>query len=158
MLLKTRLTFIFFFISLCVLAASQPSPSVVVNEFYKYHFAHDMGFSEETFKAREKWFTPDAIADSKKYFAFPGNPDEPPYIEGDAFTGSQEYPNLYSLGAETISGTTAQVPVTFTWKEDGHTTKGIVILKNIDGKWLMDDVTFADQDSFRKLLQDAVKQ
>jgi Protein of unknown function (DUF3828) len=133
------------------------SPETVVTKFYKYHFSHDMAFTQEALKHRSAWFTPELLEACRVYFAIPENPDEPPYIEGDPFTGSQEYPNRYSVGKGVISDTFARVPVIFTWKEDGHSTKGEVVLKNLKGKWLIDDVEFPDQDSVRKLLTDASK-
>jgi Protein of unknown function (DUF3828) len=133
------------------------SPETVANNFYKYHFSHDMGFTPETVKSRSNWLTPELIEACRLYFAVPEDPEEPPYIEGDPFSGSQEYPNRFSLGASTTSGLSAKVPVTFTWKEDGHSTKGTVVLKYLQGKWLIDDVEFLDQESVRKLLSDALK-
>jgi hypothetical protein len=133
------------------------SPESVVTKFYKYHFSHDMAFTPDSLKRRSAWLTPELLEACRVYFAVPENPDEPPYIEGDPFTGSQEYPNRYSVGKGVISETSARVPVIFTWKEDGHSTKGEVVLNNLKGKWLIDDVEFPDQDSVRKLLSDAVK-
>lgn len=131
------------------------SPESVINSFYKYHFSHDMGFTPETVKSRSAWLSAELLAACKVYFAAPEDPEEPPYIEGDPFTGSQEYPNKFSVGSASVSEMSAKVPVTFTWKEDGHSTKGTVLLKNVKGKWLIDDVEFPDQDSVRKLLSDA---
>jgi hypothetical protein len=132
------------------------TPAAAVSAFYQYHFANDMGFSDKTFHARAKWFTPEAQEAARKYFAMPEIPDEAPYIEGDPFTGSQEYPSRFSVGTESIAGKTAQVPVIFTWNEDDHSISATVVLKHANGEWLIDDVTFPDQDSFRKLLADAL--
>ena len=145
------------FISSAYGAPKVVPPESVVTKFYKYHFSHDMAFTQDTLKHRSGWLTPDLLEACRVYFAVPENPDEPPYIEGDPFTGSQEYPNRYSVGKGNITEKTAKVPVIFTWKEDGHSTKGEVVLKNLKGKWLIDDVEFPDQDSVRKLLSDASK-
>ena len=127
------------------------APEAVVNTFYKYHFAHDMAFDPGSVKHRSVWLTPDLVKACEAYFSLPQDPDEAPDIEGDPFTGSQEYPDTYALGSATVADTMARVPVTFTWK-DGHSTHGTVVLKKLSGKWLIDDVEFPDQDSVRKLL------
>lgn len=133
-------------------AASVASPKVIVDEFYKYHFSHDMAFTPEAVQQRAAWLTP-ALKDAcRVYFGLPSDPDEVPDIDGDPFTGSQEYPDAYSTGPAEVKDDTARVPLTFTWKEDHHTTNGVAILKNVEGHWLIDDVEFPDQDSIRKLL------
>ena len=127
------------------------TPEAVVDAFYKYHFSHDMAFDPSNVRQRSSWLTPDLLKACKAYFALPQDPDEAPDIEGDMFTGSQEYPNTYVLSPGKVAETTARVPVTFKW-DDGHSTHGNVVLKKLGGKWLIDDVEFPDQDSIRKTL------
>jgi hypothetical protein len=155
-----RIKFLFLIFLFCALSASSASdsPETVVDKFYKYHFSHDMGFTQETLTHRSEWLTPELLELCNVYFKIPENPDEPPYIEGDPFTGSQEYPSRYSVGKGKIADTSARVPVVFTWKEDGHSTKAEVVLKKNKEKWLIDDVEFPDQDALRKLLTDASEQ
>jgi|GEM_PF-2836881 len=130
-------------------------PETAVNSFYKYHFAHDMAFTPDAVKARSAWMTPELLEACRVYFDIPEDPEEPPFIEGDAFTGSQEYPSHFSVGSATISERSARVPITFNWKEDGHSTEGTVVLKKVQEKWLIDDVEFPDQESIRQLLKEA---
>jgi len=132
-------------------AKKQPAPESVANEFYKYHFSHDMAFTSEAIKKRSKWLTSDFLKACEAYFALPQNPDEAPDIEGDVFTGSQEYPDNFSLGTVRIDGMSAYIPIIFRWKEGNHTS-GVVVLKTINEKWFIDDVEFDGQDSIRKLL------
>ena len=133
------------------------SPEAVVNEFYKYHFAHDMAFVPEEVKHRAVWLTPDLLKACDAYFALPDNPEEAPDIEGDVFTGSQEYPTAFLAGKAVISGVSARVPMTFTW-DNKYNTKGTVVLNHINGKWLIDDVEFPDQESIRQLLKEEITQ
>jgi len=147
---------IFVTILLCSVAlfAATPvaqKPEDVAGEFYKFHFAHDMAFTPQAVQQRSQWLTPELMDLCKKYFAMPEDPDEAPDIEGDVFTGSQEYPDTYKVGAAAVSGSTAQVAMTFIWK-DHHTTKGTVVMKKVNDKWLIDDVQFPDEDSMRTLL------
>src|SRR5580765_8113392 len=110
------------------------SPEIVAKAFYKYHFAHDMAFTPDELEHRAAWLTPDLVKLCRSYFALPDDPDEAPDMEGDPFTGSQEYPDAYSVGTAVVDGTAARVPVTFSWK-DHHSTKGLVVMKNVNGKW-----------------------
>jgi hypothetical protein len=128
---------------------------MVVNEFYKYHFAHDMAFTPDAIKNRSVWLSPELLKACKSYFALPETPDEVPAIDGDPFTGSQEYPDIFLIGYPTTTETSARVPVTFKWK-DGHSTDGTVILIELKGKWLIDDVKFPDQAALRQLLASAL--
>lgn len=133
-------------------APGAADPQTVANEFYKYHFSHDMSFTAETLQPRARWLTPELREACRAYFALPSDPEEVPDIDGDPFTGSQEYPDTFSTGPAQVTGATARVPLTFTWKQDRHSTTSAAVLKQINGQWLIDDVTFPDQDSFRTLL------
>lgn len=149
---------VFCFVILAALVAfsadanKTPLPEEVATEFYKYHFSHDMAFVPDEVTKRAEWLTPDLLKACKAYFAIPEDPDEVPDIDGDPFTGSQEYPDEFKTGAAKIIDNVARVPLTFTWKEDHHSTQGVAVLKNVNGKWLIDDVQFPDQDSLRTLL------
>jgi len=149
--MKFTIFFAIFLCSVTVFAAQKPEDVAIT--FYKFHFAHDMGFTPETVQQRSQWLTADLMNLCKKYFAMPEDPDEVPAIDGDPFTGSQEYPDTYKVGTATVSGSEAKVPVTFIWK-DHHTTKGTVVMKKINDQWMIDDMTFPDQDSLRQLLSE----
>jgi hypothetical protein len=138
-------------VALAAAASVAQKPEDAATAFYKFHFAHDMAFTPQTVQQRSQWLTSDLMDLCKKYFAMPEDPDEAPDIEGDVFTGSQEYPDTYKVGTAAVTGSTAQVPMTFIWK-DHHTTKGTVVMKKVNNKWLIDDVQFPDQDSMRTLL------
>lgn len=132
-------------------APSKQPPETVVSEFYQYHFSHDMAFTPDGIKERSAWLSPALVKACEDYFALPEDPEEVPDIDGDPFTGSQEYPDTFAVGAATVNKTAARVSMTFSWK-DGHSTKGDVILMESDGKWRIDNVEFPDQDSIRQLL------
>lgn len=129
------------------------TPESVVRNFYDFHFSHDMGFTPEAVKQRSAWLTPEMLEACRAYFAIPQNPEEPPMIDGDPFTNTQEYPSSLSVGVANTKETSSRVDVTFTWKEAGvPARKAVVLLKMVGGKWLIDDIEFADRDSMRKLL------
>ena len=53
-----------------------------VTAFYRFHFAHDMGFTRETVKAPSVWLKPGLLKICAVYFANLGAPDEAPAING----------------------------------------------------------------------------
>src|SRR5688500_18184244 len=60
-----------------------------VDQFFEFHFSHAMGFTPEAVKQRIRWLTPQMIEACSAYFAIPQDPNEPPVINGDPFTGTQ---------------------------------------------------------------------
>ena len=138
-----------------VVAAAAPqrgsAPAAVVRAFYRYHFAHDMAFTRTAIRRRAHWLTPDLLALCRAYFAAPSPADEPPPIEGDPFTDSQEYPATFHVGAATVAGDTALVPVTFAWK-DGGTQPGVTVVLTRRAGWRIADIRFARGGTLRDLL------
>lgn len=73
------------------------------------------------------------------------NPDEkPPWIEGDLFSSLFEGAQTFQLGQTRISGDLAEVPVTCTYAEGGHSTvwTDTWILVNTADGWRLDDVSY----------------
>ncbi len=130
---------------------SAAAPAAVVRAFYRFHFAHDMAFTRAAIRQRARWLTPDLLALCRGYFAAPSPADEPPAIDGDPFTDSQEYPASFRLGAATVAGDTALVPVTFSWK-DGGAQPGVTVVLTRRGGWRIADIRFARGGSLRDLL------
>ena len=127
------------------------APVAVVREFYRYHFAHDMAFTRAAIRRRAGWLAPDLLSLCRAYFAAPSPADEPPSIEGDPFTDSQEYPSAFRIGAAAVSGDTALVPVTFTWR-GGGTQPGITVVLTRARRWRIADIRFGRGGTLRDLL------
>jgi hypothetical protein len=93
--------------------------SAAVRTFYRYHFAHDKAFSKPNVERRRRWLAPELYRLLLNEFARyethrKTNPDDAPYMEGDPFTDTQEYPDSYRVGASVAgSDDSASVPVTF---------------------------------------------
>jgi hypothetical protein len=126
-------------------------PFVVVQQFFQFHFAHDMAFSEASVNAKQAWFTEDfykkLIAELKK----PVPKGEVPNTDGDPFTDSQEYPKSFKLIRSDVRGDRATVTVDFLWPDD-KTTVQVALLRTAKG-WLIDDILYDKEDSLRKLLK-----
>lgn len=132
-------------------AAPAPAPAAVVRAFYRYHFAHDMAFTDSEVRRRERWLSPDLLALCRAYFARPAPADEPREIDGDPFTDSQEYPYHYRVDAAKQLGDTAQVPVSFSWPAGAHRRVTVVLVRS-GGAWLIADVRYDSGSSLREEL------
>lgn len=127
------------------------TPAGVVRAFYTFHFAHDMAFTRGAVRRRAAWLSPELLAACRDYFARPEPADEPPAIEGDAFTNSQEYPKRFRVGAATVAGDTARVSVAFVFA-GGDRRSVAVVLTRSSGGWRIADVEYDATSSLRKLL------
>ncbi len=88
----------------------------VVRTFYRYHLSHDMGFSESTVVKRKEWLSPDFYAVLLAEVRRPASPDEAPFVNGDPFTDSQEYPTRAETGAaKRVGEDEISVEVTLRW-------------------------------------------
>jgi hypothetical protein len=126
-------------------------PFVVVSQFFKIHFSHDMGFTEASLKAKQSWLTKDLYKKLLAELRKPVPKDEVPDVDGDPFTNSQEYPKSFKVTHSSVKGDTALVTVEFLWPDD-KTSVQVALLRTADG-WLIDDIIYGKDDTLRKLLK-----
>jgi len=124
-----------------------------VQDFYRFHFAHNMAFTPDAVKARSAWLSPRLLEICTAHFASPSAPDEVPIINGDSFTNSQEYPNSFQVGTPSLSNSTALVPVSFQWP-DGRKRSLSVALVMQNRKWLIDNIRYPDGSSLHSLISE----
>ena len=172
--MKSCRTMFFYFLS-TVLLVSLPwgSPSAAqtkdprltaegaVKSFYTFHFSHSKDSRLKNIGQRRRWLTSELddllLAEyQREDREQTTHPDEVPYIEGDVFTDSQEYPTTFRLGKVDTAEDRAKVTVTFIWREK---TKEVdrrdevleVVLRN--GKWLINDLVSSDGRKLNDLLK-----
>lgn len=132
----------------------------VVKSFYSRHFDDDFGFTRKSIEGKAIFFTPEFNAllkreldredDFKKQ-----SPNEVPFISGDVFTDSQEYPTSFRVGNCKTSGENgANIDVSLLWKlQNGYDQKELkVVTKKQNDKWLIDDV-LSNQDNAQESLK-----
>jgi len=126
------------------------APADAVKAFYKFHFAHDMAFTQKNVDARKAWLSPGLLGLLSAELKKPVKPDDVPDIEGDPFTDSQEYPSSFQVGEATVQADKASVPVTFVWpaEKKGATVKLIIV----SGEWRIDDILFDGDEPLRETL------
>ena len=123
------------------------APVMTVRDFYRHHFSHEMGLTEAALKSKRRWLAPElyGLLMFERRREMP--PDTAPYIDGDPFTNSQEYPNTFRVGKATQAGGTARVEVVFKWVAQGRVVEqrkaGVRLLK-YRGAWRIADVVGAD--------------
>ncbi len=131
--------------------AESQNPVLVVRALYRYHFAHDMAFTQAALRRRARWLSPGLLRLCRAYFARPEPADEVPPIDGDPFTDSQDTPNSYSVGAATRSAGATLVPVALSWSGGDRKVVSVVVVRR-GTSWLIDDIRYDSGDTFRGLL------
>lgn len=114
------------------------------------HLAGDLGFTEALWTDKAAWLSQALAASLRAYFAAPWPEDEVPPINGDPLTDSQEYPTRFAVGAATVEGQRALVPVQFA---DGWQVWRVALeLVVEDGGWKLDEVRGRDGSGLRAVL------
>lgn len=122
-----------------------------VRAFYAYHVAHGAAFTPGSVRRRARWLTPQLLERCRAYFAVSRPADEVPPVDGDPFTDSQDYPSSYRVGAATVAGDTAVVPVTFSWPGGERHTVTVVLARS-PSAWRIANLRYESGSSFTALL------
>lgn len=129
----------------------ESSPESAVLELLRDHMTHDMAFTQTTIDRKQHTLTKRLTRAIVNYFAHPSPKDEPPVINGDPFTDSQEYPTGFVFGSLSRAGSRTTVPVRF---HDGGRSKVVEFrLQLVDKTWRVDDLHYTDGTTFRMLLK-----
>ncbi|MBM3521977.1 MAG: DUF3828 domain-containing protein, partial [Alphaproteobacteria bacterium] len=127
------------------------SPEAVVQRLLVDHFTHDMAFTPETAARKRRVFTAGLNAAVARYFAQDFAKDEPPPINGDPITNSQDYPTRFAIARAMSAGAKAAVRVAFA--DEGRTQPIDFRLRRDDGgTWRIDDIVYPDGSTFRQAL------
>jgi hypothetical protein len=127
-----------------------PGPGDVVQQMLDEHMAGDMAFTPQLVAPKRRFLTPELNAAIDAYFARPVPDDEPPPINGDPFTNSQEYPRGFRIAAVGEDETTASVDIVFT--HEGADRPMSVLLRRTAEGWRIDDLRYEDGTTLRELL------
>ncbi len=131
---------------------SAGTPEVAVVEFLREHMTRDMAFTRSSVAAKKPLLTNGLARAIEEYFTRPAPKDEPPAINGDPFTYSQEYPAGFVIGRVVAAGARATVPVQF--MELGGRKKLVELrMRRIEGRWLVDDLLYPDGQTLRGFLK-----
>lgn len=130
--------------------AAEDRPEAAAQALLVTHLAGDMGFTEALWAGKAAWLSQGLAASLRGYFAAPWPDDEVPPINGDPLTDSQEYPSRFAVGAATVEGQRASVPVQFA---DGWQAWRVSLeLVVEEGGWRLDEVRGRDGSGLRALL------
>ena len=131
---------------------AQQTPRASVQQLFADHFKNDMGFTRDTVARKRNWLTPGLNQEIDTYFRQPFPADEPPPINGDPFTNTQEYPTTFQVGEAVMDGVRANVPVVMTIGPTRRTVRAQVVRQG--SGWLVDDLIYEDGSTFRALLKE----
>jgi len=127
------------------------TPAEAVSKLYTAHFAGDTAFTHESVARKGPWLTPDLQALLVGELNRPQPEDEPPSLNGDPFTDTQEYPLACGVGGEEIVGDTASVKVDC-GPEGGRTRRIEALLQKLGSVWMLSDLRYEDGRTLRHLL------
>lgn len=123
-----------------------------VQRLLETHYAGSMGFTKEHWTDLEDFLTAELRSEIAAWSAAPWPDDEPPPINGDPLTASQEYPTRFHVAAEWVQENRAAVEVDFA---DAYLRKRLVYtmwLEDEGGIWRLRDVHGESGESFVDLL------
>lgn len=130
--------------------AAADTPGHAVQRLLEAHFAGDMGFTVTSVDAKRVHLAATLQRAIDAYFAHPHPQDEPPPINGDPFTDSQEYPVVFSVRETRMEADVARVPVRF---DDGHRTRQIEFeLRKDAGAWRVSELRYEDGSTLTQVL------
>ena len=143
-----------FFLADAVEADSTPAPTAAVQEFYAAHLKNP-DTTNAGLRKKEKWLSKALIGSIhawEKRSAKNVPKGDVGDVDLDFFTVAQDEPTRFKVGAATVKGDKAEVPITFFLDKD--VWKGTVTLQMEDGAWKIDNVQTKDE-NLRKLLDTA---
>lgn len=120
--------------------AARLTPEGVVQALLERHFAGRMEFDSASVQRLQAFLSAALQSRIARYLATLTPSDEVPPINGDPFTGSQEYPTRFSVQRATRRGAQATVVVRFA---DGYASKTIRYqLQSTPAGWRIDDMVY----------------
>lgn len=133
-------------------------PEAVVLDLLEEHLTGDMAFTASAFAPRLRFLSPSLAQQVADYFARSHPANEPPPVNGDPITYSQEYPRRFVLSTRAVPAGPgrlarghASVPVTF---RDGARDREVTFdLVLVAGSWLVDEIRYEDGNTLSRLLR-----
>ncbi len=126
------------------------TPEAAVQGLLERHFAADMGFLPDYWKDKRPLLATELNVAVDGYFAAPWPSDEPPPINGDPLTNSQEYPTRFAVGVATLVDSEARLTVSF---GDAYVNRPIeFLLQREDDDWRVIDLVYAGGHRFSEML------
>ncbi|MBL8271912.1 DUF3828 domain-containing protein [Steroidobacter sp.] len=127
------------------------SPEATVQTLLVQHFAADLDFSPATVAAQAALLTEALSKQMKSWFERTKGSEEPPELNGDPYTDSQEYPNSFQLGKARITGNRAEVTVMY--QGEGRPAYPVhVELVRVNDAWRVSDLRYRDGQKLSQLL------
>ena len=105
-----------------------------VREFYSYHFGHDMKFSPEGLKAREKFLT----------LEFAGAMSGAPAGTDPFTTGTTDIPRAFRVGeCHDLTPERTESEVLLLWRDDARTEQRTIVIETVDknDRWLVNAIS-----------------
>jgi len=132
--------------------AAADSPEAAIQELIERHLSSDTRFLAASWAAKASRFSADLGRAIEEWFAVDWPGDEPPPIQGDPLTDSQERPTRFAVRSAVRKDERAWVPVDFA--DAWRSRRVIFVLTQDSSRWLLADVEYSDGASLLQLLQE----
>lgn len=124
-------------------AAPPPGPQAAARQLLLRHLGGEPSFGADSIAALAPWLSPALQQRFARWLATPQPPDEVPALDGDPFTGSQEPPLTLAPGAAQPAGRdAARVPVRMQFEGGPVRTLHLLMRRQPDGRWQVDDIDY----------------
>jgi hypothetical protein len=118
--------------------AEAATPEGAAQRLLEQHFAGDTGFSAAAWDGKREALAPSLASRIDAWFAVEWPEDEPPPINGDPLTMSQEPPTRFAVQVAELDGEVAKVPVQFADAKRDWTAW--LVMRRGDAGWQLADV------------------
>lgn len=129
----------------------RPSPEAAAQALLLHHMAGDLGLSAAHVAALAPWLTAALVHRLERWLAQAVSQDEPPELNGDPFTNSQEPPDAFELAPARVQGRQARLTVSFFGPAQARSRVQLVLVQR-GGRWQVDDVHYPDGVRLAQLL------
>lgn len=126
-------------------APGRDTPEAAAQALLLHHFAGDLALSAAQLSVLAPRLTPALLHHLERWLAQAadaGN-DEPPELNGDPFTNTQEPPDAFELAPARVQGRRATLGVSFFGPAQARSHLHLV-LRQDGGRWRVDDVRYPD--------------
>lgn len=135
--------------------AAAAGPQAVVRQLLLRHLGHPPPFGADSLGALTPWLSPALQRRFARWLAAPQRPDEAPALDGDPFTDSQEPPLALAPGTARPKGRDgARVPVALHFEGGPRRTLQMLLRRQPDGRWQLDDIDYGRGLRLSTLLSD----
>jgi hypothetical protein len=127
------------------------TPEATVQSLLLHHAASGMSLSRSSLAAQQSWLSEPLLAAFDRWFRRSATRDEPPELNGDPYTDSQEPPEAFELSLARVRGDRAELKVTYRDAADARYAVDFELVRS-KRSWRVNDVRLRNGQRLSQLL------